>query len=720
MNNKIKDAETGGPMYITWGDDEASRQSAVDKMSKAVINFQPLMRTTSSGLFRNFETNVSIRDSGSRRDYNYLRPNEYVQSEAKQHIEACMWACRHVGLLKNVVTTMANFSVKGFTLVHPNKKTQRFYRHWAKKVGLKKVARKFMNLLFRAGNVVVKRIHAKLKQKDIDNLHKGIAQVDVEPDTPPKILKNEIPYGYTISSPLPLEVVGGEDLAAFAGETRYALRIPGGVINKIKKPANIDQRLLVEKIPEYIVNAVRNGQTLVPLDPNKVSVYSLDKDDWQAWADPMCYCILDDLSMLNKLKLADLAALDGAISHVRVWKLGSLEHKLYPDQAAVDKLAEMLASAAGGNSIDVIWGPDLVLEETKTDISKFLGIEKFKATFMAIFDGLGIPIGMTAYGNPTGTTAANTYSLGTVIERLTAGREIFMEFLEQELIAIQQAFNFPEPAQAIFTYTSFAEENAEKALFVQLADRNIISDEWVVDRMGGDFGIETVRRKREQQSRDSGKLPRKASQWHNPEHKEALEKIALQSGMTSPKQHSLDLPDREEGDKAAIDYQMEMNTQKLRSQEAARKQKGVSGQGRPKNKKDATKRKRRAAASAYANALIWAKAAQGEISKTVHGWFKESSGKGNMRQLSEEEFKNLENLKHAILCNYAIYSDVNEATISSLLTREEPLTVPDPIQDLVWSTVGAFNEKWKREPNTDELREIQASVYALYAGEIDG
>lgn len=47
---------------------------------------------------------------------------------------------------------------------------------------------------------------------------------------------------------------------------------------------------------------------------------------------------------------------------VRVWKLGSLEHRVIPTEAAVQRLAEMLMKMGDGDT-DLIWGPDLEVVE---------------------------------------------------------------------------------------------------------------------------------------------------------------------------------------------------------------------------------------------------------------------------------------------------------------------------------------------------------------------
>ena len=55
----------------------------------------------------------------------------------------------------------------------------------------------------------------------------------------------------------------------------------------------------------------------------------------------MIYAILDDIIMLEKMRLADLSALDGAISNIRLWTLGSLDHKIH-QTAAINKLRDIL------------------------------------------------------------------------------------------------------------------------------------------------------------------------------------------------------------------------------------------------------------------------------------------------------------------------------------------------------------------------------------------
>jgi hypothetical protein len=693
-------------MYISWAD---------GKNTSIPIVGQSIMRSNASGYFRDIEPGLSVRDSLTRGDYEYFRPDEAIPTDARKMISTCMWAYKRISIVRNVVDLMADFACQGIEIVHPNKKIEKWLQNWAKKVRFVDRSERFLNLLYRAGNVVVQKSFAKLKIKDIRNIEKGIAQSDMEIQRPPEYRKNEIPWQYIINSPLAIEIAGGDELAAFAGKVNYQLRVNGKLISKIKNPKNLEERLLVQSIPDYIVKAVKAGKNIIPLDPSRVSVYHYKKDDWEGWADPIASAIIGDLKMLDKLKLADMSALDGAISHVRLWKLGNIEAKLYPTDAAIAKLADILASAVGGGAIDIIWGPDIDFKETSTDIYKFLGTEKYQPTLIAIYDGFGIPLALTGYA-AKGSLANNSLSVKTLVERLNYGRNVLTEFWEGELRIIEKAMGFRDPASIRFSRMVLTDEAAEKALYIQLADRNLVSIETIQERFGEIPELELLRQRREEREIKSKKRLRRASQWHNPEHHEALEKIALQAGVITPGQLGMELDEKQDGEKSLMD----LEEKKINTQEALKKQRGVPGQGRPVNSKDKQKRKQRVARATTISAIMWTRQAQDKIAKIVNPIFLQSKGKKTLRSLSDEDIQNLEELKYAVLCNLNMYCSFDENKVYDLLSREEALVIPPVIDKLYRKTAGIYIEKFGMEPSIDKIREIQASVYALCKGEIDG
>src|SRR5690606_11461642 len=146
---------------------------------------------------------------------------------------------------------------------------------------------------------------------------------------------------------------------------------------------------------------------------------------------------------------------------------------------------------------------------------------------MAIYSGLGIPPTLTGTFGAAGTTN-NFISLKTLTQRLQYGRNILIEFWNQEIAIVQQAMGFRFPAKVEFDIDNLGDEIQEKALLVQLADRNLISDELLQQRFKHDPEMEKIRLNRENKDRKGDYMVQKSGPFHSPEFDKELKKVALQ------------------------------------------------------------------------------------------------------------------------------------------------------------------------------------------------
>ena len=691
------------PMFVTWDEnDPSSKEKAFAKANHA----DSLTRSIAGNSFQNISTNnVSVRESFDKRDYDFFRPGEQIPIFDKDIILACMQAYERIGIVRNVIDMMAEFACQGIDLVHPNEKIQEFYKEWFKKVNGIERTERILNMLYRSGNVIIKRSTAKLKNSDVQNLQKGLA-ADVPVEKPAPSPKNEIPWSYTIYNPYTIEVYG-EELAPFIGPNafRYGVKIPEIINRKLKNPKEEIEKEMVSGIPASTFNPSISGGKSVPLPQDKTVAIYYKRDDWQVWAKPMIYCILEDLLMLKKMKLADLAALDGAVSHIRLWRLGSLEHRILPTESAISRLADMLLNNVGGGSIDLIWGPELDFKETSTDVVKFLGEEKYKPILNAIFAGLGIPPSLT--GLPTGQGFSNNYiSLRTLIERLDYGRQLLTRFWETEIKIVQKAMGFKLPAQVVFDHQTLQDEAAEKRLLIDLMDRDLISEEAIQERFNFVPEIENVRRKREAKRRDSDQMPKKAGPWHNPQRLDDLKKMWVQMGILTPKDFGVE---------ASQETAPPKNPQ-FNPNQSQDKPVGIEGQGRPVGVKDEEKRKKKEVKPRTSAELVeimsWAEASQKAISDLVNPAFLDSSKKKSIRELSSDEFNNLEKTKFHILCNLNYLEKVDKKTIARIINTD--MKVHDDINMVLSIATKNYISKEGIQPNTETRRKIEASSVAIY------
>lgn len=637
--------------------------------------------------FLSIEPNRSVRPSFTKRDYTNFRRSESVPSRQKEVIGMCMDAYENVGLIRNIIDLMGDFACQGMTIVHPNKSEEKFYRKWFAEINGVERTERFLNYFYRTGNVVVRRSTAKITPKTAKRLKSTASEG--RPFEEPKVKEREIPWVYEFLNPLVVEYK-----QEGANKPKLYMNLTESNYNKLIGNSSL---------PQDIRKILSKHKKQIPLDESKVRVFHYKKDDWLLWANPMIRPILDDIVMLEKMKLADLAALDGAISNVRLWTLGNLEYKIPPTKAGVDKLRDILASNVGGGTMDLIWGPDLAFQESASQVYKFLGGTKYEPVLASIYAGLGIPASLTGTSSASGFTN-NYVSLKTLIERLEYGRQAVLSFWLYEFKLVQLAMGFKNPPSIHFDNIVLSDEAAVNTLLVSLADRDIISNETLLERLGELPEIEEIRIKRENMYRKEIDSPKKASPFHNPMHTEDVAKLAISEGMM-PKEYfdRLGLPWQKPPVKPVAGVGGN-KTQKA-------KPKQPSG-GRPKNTKDTQKRKTKRVlprTGAEINTLsAWAMHAQKEITEMLNPIALQFWNKKNIRSLTKDAFEELEFMK---LCALS-YAEPFSTITNDFLEEAIAIKPDEDFIDSINFYKSAFISKLQREPSLDDLRMIYAMAYA--------
>ena len=739
MDNPIKNTEKA-EAFITWGD-ESDKQEALSQVSDNLDHYDGVQKSL-GGFRRSFldiEPQRSVRTGFTREDYNRFRSEEAVPQLQKEAIQMCMTAYDKVGIIRNVIDLMGDFACHGINIVHPNKRIEKFYRKWFEKIGGRDRSERFLNTLYRCGNVIVKRRTAKINKKIENDLKKSIGSPDMEIEKL-QVNKREIPWKHDFLNPLSIEVLGG-NLASFVGDKQYALKVSKLVRGMTKRAFQGGSKYnanLASQLPPDLQQAIKEGQDLIPLDPSKISVFHYKKDDWLLWANPMIYAILDDVIMLEKMKLADISALDGAISNIRLWSLGDLDNKILPTKNAINKLRNILAGNVGGGTMDLVWGPELKFTESSTQVDRFLGKEKYEPVLTNIYAGLGVPPTLTGMASGGGGSFTNNFiSLKTLVERLEYGRSVLVSFWQEEVERVRQAMGFRLPAKIHFDTMVLSDEATEKNLLIQLADRNIISSETIVERFGEIPEIEKIRIRREDRDRKKEVIPQQAGPYHNPQHRNDLEKIALTKDAISPQDlglvpsdetgnHPFSDPDDRRSDQKIEekkeedkDKQDERDEKKFDKQEE-RKENNPTGRpedGRPRLAKDKQKRKqkdvqpRTAADSSFVNLTLWTSKAQKTIADIVHKPLLAFYDKKNLRSLTKKESDELEYIKLCILCNLQPYVDIDAEIINRILKDQSniDLTTSNVVSELKKE----FADKNDRNPTIEEVRHIHVSAYAI-------
>ena len=690
-------------MYSTWTNDDDKGRAFAEANEAYEENAPVQSQKALAYTYRTYldiEPNRSVRTSITRNDYYRFRPEESVPTRQKRIIKMCMDAYDRVGIIRNVIDLMGDFSSQGISIIHPNKSIEKFYKAWFKQVGGIERSERFLNYLYRTGNVIVKRKTAKINAKKEKELRQAVAaDIDIEKI---KYANREIPWSYDFLNPLTVDVLNYYN-GMFIGDPIYVLNLSRTTYDSFTA-SNVTSRNSFSKLPPDIQAMVKNGKRQIVLDKEKIEVFSYKKDDWLIWANPMIYAILDDLIMLEKMKLADLAALDGAISQIRLWRVGSLDHKIIPRRDVINKLRDILASNTGGGTMDLVWGPELDFKESQSQVYKFLGSEKYQPVLTSIYAGLGIPPTLTGASGSSGGYSNNYVSLKTLVERLEYGRNVLLQFWQKEIEIVQKAMGFKLPAQIRFDNIILSDESAEKQLLINLADRDIISQETILERFGEMPEIEKIRVRREEQARRADSiLPRKASPYHNPNTRNDIAKLLVtKDGLDDSYYEDMDLPKQD-----IIPPAPKFGGGLSNEPKPTPNPQG----GRPLNQKDTVKRKMKVVQpkSGESAAVLWAYNVQKTIADIITPMILEYREKKNVRSLTKGEFEQFEYLKLCLLANIEPFIEVTPELIQKLI--ESTSKPSSAFITEVGEQIDSFVYINNRKPTVDEMKYIYATVY---------
>ena len=664
---------------VVAGEDPGFIKSSQD----ALLKYNGVAKAYHS-TFDNVRPGISGRPQFNRESYEHFRPGESLPKSYKDMVLCCDNMYHQFTLVRNIIDLMSDFACQGIKLVHPVKTVERFYNAWFKKVMGFDRSERFLNYLYRHAMVVIESQNGIISRATEED-YKSLAEIK-------KPLKREIPLNYIFHHPI---LVFPVNPLIINEETKYKIEIQETMGNK--------------KYLDSLSGLGFTGNTR-ELEPNRTSVYYYKRDDWQTKPIPFLYPLIKHAIMLEKLNLADSAALDGAISSVRIFKLGNIDAKLAPTPTAVAKLDEILQSNVGGGTLDLIWGPDIELIESNTNVHQFLGEGKYTPHLEQMYIGLGIP--PTLAGTGGGGTTNNYISLKTLTKRLQYGRKRLIDFWEKQIKLVQTAMNFARPAKIEFDFLDLGDEQTEKQLLIQLADRNLVSDEKLQTIFGYDSEMEKARMNRESRERSSGRRVPKISALPD-SLEESLKKIALQKGYLTPAQLGITAEKDTEKEKTPFDKQLEIQKQRGAGN-AQVSSKGKQSRGRPSGAKDGTKRKQKAFKPKIKAALqVWATDSQKKINDIVKPKFLKLIGKSNFRQLTTQESQEYEKITFGVLFLHQPFDSITKNSVAEALDKETPNEIFREYTNYTQN----IKQEMGRDLTLDETHLIQSMVYEAIFGE---
>jgi hypothetical protein len=327
---------------------------------------------------------------------------------------------------------MTEFSTSNIYFQGGSQKSRDFFHALFKKINIVDLQDKFFREYYRSGNVFIYRFDTRVKDEDITKITQTFGLTSKA--------AVDLPARYTIINPADVQIGGTINFAI----GRYYKMLSDYELERLKNPKTDEDIEVFNSLPietQKLIKTNSIGVLSIPLDRDKISAVFYKKQDYEPFAVPMGFPVLEDINWKAEMKKMDMAVTRTMQQAVLLVTMGT-----DPDKGGVNqKNLEAMQALFQNESIGRVLIADYTTkaEFVIPDIGNLIGPEKYEVVDRDIQIGLNnILIGSEKFAN-------TSIKVQVFMERLKQARQAFIsEFLIPEIRRISKDLgfkNYPEP-----------------------------------------------------------------------------------------------------------------------------------------------------------------------------------------------------------------------------------------------------------------------------------
>ena len=350
--------------------------------------------------------------------------------DVKEAVILCQKAYYNFAIFRNTVDLMTEFSVNNIYFKGGSKKSREFFDAFFKKVNAWDFQDKFFREYYRSGNVFIHRFDGKISRAEVNKITQVLASSSGE-------LK--LPIKYIILNPADIQHGGNSGLT----QSAYKKVLNSFKIQKLKNPESDEDKKLLESLPESTRKQLkgRNSIVSIDLDEERTTAVFYKKQDYEPFAVPMGYPVMEDINWKAELKKMDMAISRTMQQAILLVTMGTDPEKGGINQKNLSAMQTLFENSSVGRVLiaDYTTKAEFVIPK----IADLLDPKKYEVVDRDILNGLNNVL----FGNES--FANQSVKLNVFVARLRQARESFMnEFLIPEMKRISKDLgfkNYPTP-----------------------------------------------------------------------------------------------------------------------------------------------------------------------------------------------------------------------------------------------------------------------------------
>ena len=452
-------------------------------VSEASVSLASMTNPTTTPVRRNTAGNIPRTDR-FKNIADGLIPYKYVPGvgnnrssvDVRDAVILCQKAYYNFSSFRNVIDLMTEFSVSDLYFKGGNKKSRDFFEAFFKKLNLVSFQDKFFREYFRSGNVFIHKFDGELKGRDALKITQTYAASNRS--------KVTLPVRYMILNPADVQLTGS---ASFWNGTYYKV-FSDYELARLQNPQTEEDKEILESLDpeaqELIKKNKRSKIVLLKLNPEKVTPVFYKKQDYEPFAVPLGFPVLEDINWKAELKKMDMAIARTMQQAILLITMGTEPEKGGVNQKNLEAMQTLFRNQSVGRVL--IADYTTKAEFVVPNIGSLLDPKKYEVVDRDIQLGLNnILVGESTFANQNA-------KIDLFIARLEQARNSFLnDFLIPEIKKVSKELGFKSYPTPYFDRITLKDNTNMLRIYNRLIELGILTAE---------EGLEAI---------DTGRLPNK-------------------------------------------------------------------------------------------------------------------------------------------------------------------------------------------------------------------
>lgn len=396
--------------------------------------------------------------------FNYATGYNYNKSniDVRDTVILCQKAYYNFGLFRNTIDLLSELSCGNLHLKGGNKSARDFFQALFNKINVTALQDKFFREYYRSGNVFIYRYDTTIKEEDISK----ISQVFGSQALAAKI---SLPSRYIIINPADVQVNG--NLSFNRGQ--YYKVLTDYELEQVRNPRTEEDKEILNSLDPLVREQILKGKStavLLHLDTKKFYAVFYKKQDYEPFAVPMGFPVLEDISAKIEMRRMDMALTRTIQQVVLLITMGTEPDKGGVNQENLKTMQNLFTNQSIGRVLiaDYTTKAEFVIPQ----IADILDPRKYEVIDRDINIGLNnILVGNEKFAN----TTTKVSLLG---QKLIQARQAFItDFLLPEIKRISKEIGFKVFPTPFFEDMDLKTDQNLNRIYTRLMELGVLTPE---------------------------------------------------------------------------------------------------------------------------------------------------------------------------------------------------------------------------------------------------